>query len=1066
MLQLRLFGGLAVELDGTPVDLPSSRRAWALLGWLALQPGLHQRSAVAARFWPDVLDSSARASLRSATWSLRNALGDAGDRYLHASRDRLGLLPDAGLWVDAVAFGELAAAGRLAEAAALSRGDLLAGLDDEWVLEAREAHRAKLTDVLEGLAAAAQDQGDLATALDWSRKQAALNPFAEEPVRRLMDRLVATGDRAAALAVYTRFADRLERELGVTPSGLTRGRARELREAPGPGPEPRPSPGYQRATGLVGRQQELDRLLAAWDAARGGSGAVVTISGEPGIGKTRLAIELLERARAQGARTASCQALDLGGAAPLGLWAELIGEASRDLDAPPLDAAWPTVLTPLAPDLEHRLGRRPGRRPGAAPDLERARLFEATVGLLEWASRRPMVLLLEDMHAADTASLELAGYVGRRVPGMRVLMVLTRRPLPRRPAVDAVEHALRARGALVCEVALAALPAADVAQLARAVGSLSDQQAAEVVAAAAGNALIAVEWARALSRGEHEPPASLRGAVRSALAPIPPDSMLLAELIAVAGRELDQAEIDALPVGTPEAAAVAALDTGLLIASRGRIGYRHALLREAVCSDLAEPHRAGLHYLLAVALAGRTDPAAPRFAAEAARHFRLAGRDDLALEQLIRAAAHARAVAALPEAAAFLTEAIELAPGDAGLLIELAETQAWCGRFDSCEDAFSQALVLLAGGSAEPLARAWARRANWFRGPICHPRRVLESARRALELLNAAGANDPAERAELLAAQAWAEAVAGDADTCDQLLEQVHTVLGGRPGGDLVTHWVGHARAFALIRRGRFTDSYAPQIAAGEAAQRAGRPDLGYGSWCSAACAAAGAGDFDRALQFIDRGMTALSGSGLTPLEMQYQAARGYVLTRLGRPAEAIAAADAEGDLADRLGHPELLATGEYDCGQIALACGDYAQAARFLAAALNHDTPQSRPLGRFALAEALVRLGRCDEAQEQLRAAVLEPVRAGDRPETLVPRLARLQGLIAAGRGDQELAVRRLTEAADGWRRLLSRADAGDDYVAIMTDFGRPPVAGLVEPARELDRVLADLRALPETVR
>ena len=96
----------------------------------------------------------------------------------------------------------------------------------------------------------------------------------------------------------------------------------------------------------------------------------------------------------------------------------------------------------------------------------------------------------------------------------------------------------------------------------------------------------------------------------------------------------------------------------------------------------------------------------------------------------------------------------------------------------------------------------------------------------------------------------------------------------------------------------------------------------------------------------------------------------------------------------------------------------------------------------------------------------MLEPVRAGDLPAALVPRLARLQGLIAAGRGDHELAVRRLTEAADGWRRLLRRADAGDDYVAIMTDFGRPPVAGLVEPARELDRVLADLRALPETVR
>jgi hypothetical protein len=81
------------------------------------------------------------------------------------------------------------------------------------------------------------------------------------------------------------------------------------------------------------------------------------------------------------------------------------------------------------------------------------------------------------------------------------------------------------------------------------------------------------------------------------------------------------------------------------------------------------------------------------------------------------------------------------------------------------------------------------------------------------------------------------------------------------------------------------------------------------------------------------------------------------------------------------------------------------------------------------------------------------------------VPRLTRLQGLIAAGRGEHGLAARRLEEAANGWRRRLDRSADGDRYAATLTDLGRPPVAGLVEPDRELERVLEDLRALDRTM-
>ncbi len=109
------------------------------------------------------------------------------------------------------------------------------------------------------------------------------------------------------------------------------------------------------------------------------------------------------------------------------------------------------------------------------------------------------------------------------------------------------------------------------------------------------------------------------------------------------------------------------------------------------------------------------------------------------------------------------------------------------------------------------------------------------------------------------------------------------------------------------------------------------------------------------------------------------------------------------------------------------------------------------------------MQLDRCQEAEEEVQATALEPVGPSDFPDTLVPRLTRVQGLIAAARGDRALAGMRLREAAEGWRQRLDRSADGDRYAASLTDLGRPPAAGLVEPDRELERVLAELRALEE---
>jgi DNA-binding SARP family transcriptional activator/tetratricopeptide (TPR) repeat protein len=1077
VLRIQLLGRMAVECDGSELAVPSARRAWSLLAYLALSPGPQPRGDLAAQFWPDVLDSSARASLRSAVWSLRRTLGPAAEPHLIVDRNCVGLAPGPQLWVDIHAFDTLARAGREREAVQLCTGELLAGFEEEWALMARDAHRERLLEVLEQLACSCDAVADTDEALEWSRRAIAVDPLSEDAHRHLIARLAASGDRARALMVYRALGDRLRRELSVAPSPATRALVERLRidtddaplDATGPDgtavpttdqPTARPRTPSTPSQPLVGRARELDRLLEAWRGAQAGVGAVVSVCGEAGIGKTRLASELLTRASEQGATTAACAALDLGGAAPFGLWAELLRKLLASVPIPPAEAAWPEDLARLVPDILVLLARPGSERPVVSPDLERARLLEAVVAAIEWAARAgPLALLLEDTHIADPSSLELTGYVARRIERLAVLFVLTRRPLPRSTEVDRLEHALRSRGLLGQEVALGPLEPAAVAEIALDVAALGQEDVTKVVHASEGNALLAVETARAISRGERELAEGVRGAVRGAFGSLSDAGRRLVELAAVAARELEHGEVIALPIEDSADAAVQALDSGMLCEREGRLGFRHALLREAAYFELPQPRRVVLHERWAQTLLRCASERGPSRAAEVARHLRLAGKDQQAVEQLSLAAADARAVGALVEAAGYLQEAVEMAGDNAELALELAEVQAWRGLREDAERAFASAKDLLAG-SPLALARAWLRSARWYHGPICAPTMVRQCCSEALALLDRLDADVVCERREALAALAWAEAVAGSVEEAERLLVQVHELSRGSQADDLSVYDVAHARALALMRRGAFVEGYAPAIAAGEAITRAGRPDLAYGCWGNVAGAAAAAGDFERALEFIDRARTALEGKGLVGIEVQLLSMRSFVLLRIGRIAQAHAAVEEEATLADRLGAPEIEAMAAHDRGIVALAQGHHVAAAELLEQALARAAPISRPLTRLRRAEALARAGRLAEAERELRAMTLEPVRPSDFPATLVARMARVQGLMAALAGDPELAERRLGEAAQGWRRQVQTLSRGDSLTVALADLGRP-VVGLIEPEWELECVLKELNAI-----
>ena len=1050
MLRVRVLGALEVELDGALIDSPASQRPWSLFAYLALSGRPVSRQELATRFWPDVLDQSARASLRSALWTLRRQLGPA----VHVAANRVELTHPDGVWVDVREFDRLAV--RAPERAlALCRGTLLEGVADEWALLARDRHRANVIELLELLAVAAHEHGDGARSLALTRRQVQEDPLDEAANRRLIERLDAAGDRAGAVRTYQSLAARLRRELAVAPSAATRELGARLRPQPAPvaaSPRPRaPAP-----PALIGRERELIELRTIWrDVGASLSGAVVVMRGEAGIGKTRLATELAHHVVAGGARATIGATLDLGSPAPLGVWAELLAELLPTMDAPPPDAAWPGELSALVPGLPEHF---PPVNPVAAvaPDLQRTRLFEAVVGALQWGLRGgPLLLVLEDLHAADAASLELTGYAARRLARRPVMLLLTRRERPRQADADTLEQALRARGLLTCEVELGPLDARGVSALASTIGALSPQDVARVVALADGNALLAVESARALRSAAGVTP-TLRGSVLSSLRRLQDDGRTLVDLLAVASRPIAAAELRALAIPRPEQSTESAIDTGLLHTGDARLGFRHALLRDAVYDAIAAPRRAALHHRWAAALSGAAHARTPAGAAEIARHLRLADADAEAVPFLAQAAEGARAIGALAAAVGYLEEALEIDPGRADLWLALGEAEAWRHRREAAEHAFARALEL--AGPEHPLqaARALLERARAFHGPLCVPRTVLDSSARALELLGACP-DALAERQEALGDKAWSEAVAGDVGAAEALIDELEATVA--PGDELAAYHVSHARALALMRRGRFVESYAPSIAGGEAIDRAGRPDLAYGCWANAAGAANAAGDPDQALAFLARGLQAVEGHGLAALELQMHGCRAFVLCRAGRRAEALAAAETQRVIAEALGDAELSAFSAHDRGMVALELGDHVGAAAALSDALAVSGRLSRPLTRLACAEALARGGAPELAAEQLRAAVLEPMRPSDFPAALVPRMAGVQGLIALARGDRPAAERHLQEAIAGWSRLVAQALESSTLVTVLADLGRP-VVGLIEPERELRRARATLAA------
>jgi predicted ATPase/DNA-binding SARP family transcriptional activator len=448
-LSLRLLGAPEVRHSGAPVTF-ATRKALALLVYLAVEGGRHSRERIADLFWPDSDPERGRAALRRTLARLREALGEdaAGHptSHLWVRNDALGFVLSREVELDlalveaayvAARDAALPAAGgtsalpqrlvALRRAAESYRADFLEGFSlpdapefDDWAAQQRERWHLRLGRVLDRLSQLQFEGGETAAALDTTARWRAHDPWNEAAYRRLILIHLTTGDRAAALRDYQACREILARELYAEPAPETEALAERAR-APLPAPgdsalEGRGAPPSPASGLLVGRSAEHLALVTAYRAARRGRPTVVTMEGEPGIGKTRLAKEFLSWARAQGATVLEGRAFETSGRLPY----QPLVEAIRDAPASgePLSAFlsqnWLAELSQLLPELRDDFPTLP--TPVHLDEAAaRLRLFEAVARFGQaLAGRAPSVLFVDDLQWADAGSLDLVQYAGRR----------------------------------------------------------------------------------------------------------------------------------------------------------------------------------------------------------------------------------------------------------------------------------------------------------------------------------------------------------------------------------------------------------------------------------------------------------------------------------------------------------------------------------------------------------------------------------------------------------------------------------------------------------------------------
>jgi DNA-binding SARP family transcriptional activator len=573
-LHIQLLGGVELRLDGVALLPLESARAESLLAYLLMRRDAPQsRQHLAFLLWPDSNESQARTNLRHVLHTLRHALPEP-DHFLAKSSRTLQWRNEAHFWLDVAAFDEALARGErvapddgvnaLRDAVALYSGDLVPGCYDEWLAPEREHLRQRYLDALGRLTALLEARHELAAALDYAERLQREDPLDEETYRLLMRLHDARGNRARALQVYHLCAATLERELGVEPSSRTREAYEALL------PAERDTGSSTRAETpfggmpLVGRAAEWTHLVRLWRATEQGRAQLVLVSGEPGIGKTRLIEELRLWCAQRGAVTAVARSYPAEGAlayGPLVAWlrSDAVQARIARLDRPRL-----TDLARILPELGAEGIAPPSPEPHSESEY-RLRLFDAVAQAI-LGSGNPLLLVAEDLHWWDQQSLQFLHYLLRTEPDTHLLVAASarREEIDRRHPLHDLLSGVQVLERFT-EIPLGRLTPDETALLAAHASGrpLARDAADQIYGQTEGNPLFIVETLRAGWPARDDArqglPAKVQAVIESRLGQLSDQAQDLAGIAATVGREFTP-DVLAGATGSCEEALLRALD--------------------------------------------------------------------------------------------------------------------------------------------------------------------------------------------------------------------------------------------------------------------------------------------------------------------------------------------------------------------------------------------------------------------------------------------------------------------------------------------------------------------------
>lgn len=700
-LEVRLLGGFELRLNGTPVVPFPLRKARSLLAFLIInRDRSHTRDLLAGTFWPHLHDTAARRRLSQSMWQVGTrlrSLKESGTPPILTVGDTVRFNPDIDTWLDLDEFEQSVREGSSATQLSLSekislletavllyRGDLLNGFYDDWATSDRERLRELFLGALQTLTDLLMGRGDYEAALIRARTLAQHDPFREEAHQRVMRLQVLLGRRAEALRQYEICRQILADELHTEPSHITnelrRAAALESAISQQTSNVPKTTSTSETEGPFSGRDEERARVRQYLDAAIAGSGRLVLVEGEAGMGKTRLLTEI--------AKDANWRGMDVlwgsssgPGRRPYASLAEALTTGLDPLRIQRLETrlapVWFRQLSLLIPTLSLAHTHEQAASTHLHATDEQARMTEAVVlAFLALADVSPLLLVLDGMQWADADTVRALSLLGERASSHRIVVVVAyrRTQASQEPTVWTMLRSLDQQRSST-RISLEPLSPDQIeALLSHCLGltHVDPDLTAKVLEETGGVPLLVIEVLRAIQDPEDQgdphagatppsPQVPLTTAalqlVRERIADITDGSRAVLDLLCL---HPDQLRINEL-VTASELSSVAVLQAvdelirrQLVTETSGGYQPSHALLRRVLLTDLPEETIPALHRSLALAVERHR----PEDVELLAQHFLAANMPDRAAHYLEHAAARAISVSAYETAADRLAQAL------------------------------------------------------------------------------------------------------------------------------------------------------------------------------------------------------------------------------------------------------------------------------------------------------------------------------------------------------------------------------------------------------------------------